>query len=567
LTEESRPTTLRDQLAFVVRRWLLVVTLAAVCAGLAVAFTKTQSKSYTATASLRAHDPTQDFPAAGLPQAFSDQLPSQLASQAASLANQPDVLQQVKKRLHLKETTSEISNRISSSSDATSGLAQIGATANTPKEAADLANATANAVASVSNTSTQKDYARLAGRLRQQVARLQRQLPKNIKSLTPDQRDSYQNNLRQQAVLGEQAARLGALSAVTQPVQVSEHAVPPASSNVRSPLHNGLIGAGVGLVLGLIAAWFMDRHDRRLRRPEEVEELLGLPVVGALRRGLLGRSSVAAESPESSVATMETFRAARNNMLFLGREHRPRSVLVTSPLSQEGKTTVSTGIAVAAAASGLRVLLVEADLHRPVHAKRLAIDSKPGLADYLKGEAEPRDILHMLRFTDPAVARARNGASLQPSGNGKLGELSNNGAIAELPQSILVCIPAGNARGLSIETIGSSLFSAFIDQVTSVYDLVIIDSAPLLGAAETLQIVPLVDTVLYCVRLGQTTRDQAVAGYDLLRRAPERQVGVMITDLVHTEGPYRYYSYAYDYGIDDFGASGGRRGSRKLLRA
>lgn len=562
MTEESRPTTLREHLAFITRRWLLLVALAAIGAGLAVAFTLAQSKSYTATASLNAHDPTQDFPAAGLPQAVSNQLPTQLAAQAAQLANQPDVLKRVKSRLHLKETPGQINNSIASSADAASGLTQVSATAKTPDQAAALANAVASAVASVSNTSTQRDYARLARKLKGQVARLQSQLPTSITKLTPDQRDSYQNNLRQQAVLGEQAARLSALSAVTQPVQVSESALPPSAANLGTPVHNGVIGAIVGLILGLIAAWFMERHDRRFRRPEEVEEALGLPVIGALRRGVLGSATISEDSRESAIATMETFRAARNNMLFLGRERKPRSILVTSALPEEGKTTVAIGLGLASAVSGLRVLLVEADLHRPVHSKRLGIEAKPGLADYLTGQAGPRDVLHTLRFVDPALAHARNGAA---SGNGKAGEAVENSNRADSPPSPLVCIPAGNSRGVSKELIGSDDFSSFLEEVTSVYDLVIIDSAPLLGAAEALQLAPLVDSIVYCVRLDQTTRDQAAAGYELLRRAPECPIGIMVTDILHSEGPYGYYAYAYDYAADDL--TGGRRGVRKLLRA
>jgi non-specific protein-tyrosine kinase len=502
-------------------------------------------------------------------------LPSQLAAQAAQLASQPDVLRQVKSALHSKESTSQINNSISSSADATSGLAEISATAGTPIRAANLANAAANAVAHVSNTTVQKDYAQLARRLHEQVARLTKQLPTDIRTLTPDQRDAYQNILRQQAVLGEQAARLGALSEVTQPVRVSQAATPPTSSNLGSPAHDGVIGGVVGLILAILAAWVMDRHDRRLRRPEEVEGVLGLPVVGALRRGALGYTPIDENARDTSVATMETFRATRNNVLFLGRERKPRSILVTSPLPQEGKTTVAIGLALASAASGLRTLLVEADLHRPVHAKRLEFDSKPGLADYLTGEAPAEGVLHLLHFIDPAVARARNGSGVASSANGRPEILetvtspgaSGNGASAgaSASQSMLVCIPAGNSRGVSKEMIGSVEFSSFIEEVTSVYDLVIIDSAPLLGAAETLQIVPLVDSVLYCVRLGQTTRDQAIAGYDLLRRAPDRLIGVMLTELLHYEGPYRYYSYAYDYAIDDLKEK--RGGSmRKLIR-
>jgi tyrosine-protein kinase Etk/Wzc len=80
-----------------------------------------------------------------------------------------------------------------------------------------------------------------------------------------------------------------------------------------------------------------------------------------------------------------------------------------------------------------------------------------------------------------------------------------------------------------------------------VYDLVVIDSAPLLAVAETIQIVPSAGSIAFCVRMDLTTEDQAIAGRDTLARAPAKPTGLVLTDLAASERRHGYYSYAYAY--------------------
>jgi capsular exopolysaccharide synthesis family protein len=315
---------------------------------------------------------------------------------------------------------------------------------------------------------------------------------------------------------------------VTQLAEVTERASIPAVPTSPKPIRNAVFGGALGLVLGLVVTGLLEALDRRLRRPDEVAALLDLPVVGAVAEASMGGVPVADIPAEEHVAGMDAFRMLRTNMRFLDVDDPPRTILVTSPLPGEGKTTVSLGIALAAAASGQRTLLVEGDLQRPVHATRLGLEPQPGLTDFLDGAASPQQILQTKEFTDPVAA------------------LRTNGAGPEAAASRLICITAGQLTSLSGESLGSKRFAEFLAEVRAVYDLVVVDSAPLLAVAATSEIVPAVDAVVLCVRVGQTTADQALASRDALKRLPTKPTGLVLTGLGKgdREG---YYSYAYSY--------------------
>ena len=231
---------------------------------------------------------------------------------------------------------------------------------------------------------------------------------------------------------------------------------------------------------------------------------------------------------------METFRILRTNLDYIDQGRPVKTVLVTSPLPEEGKTTVSIGLALASALGGRRTLLVEADLHRPVHAERLGLAKSPGLTDYLVGRAEPQDVVQLKDFVDPAAA----------VGDG----VATNGAAPEARRLRLSCITAGTDSGNVGELFGSERFASFLEEVSEVYDLVVIDTAPLLAVAETSQLVPLADALLVCLRMGRTTTDQAQVGSEALERLPERPTGLVATGVTErAAGAYSYYSYAYGY--------------------
>jgi non-specific protein-tyrosine kinase len=219
----------------------------------------------------------------------------------------------------------------------------------------------------------------------------------------------------------------------------------------------------------------------------------------------------------------ESFRILRQNVRYLAAATDLRTVLVTSAMAEEGKSTVAACLAVASAEAGLRTLLVECDLRRPVLATRFGIDQSPGLTDYLTGNAEPHEILQQVA----SVADRRNGHGPAQAGAGG--------------DAKLVCITSGTTVPRPAELLASARFHAFLSEVGKVYDSVIVDTAPLLPVADTLGIIPEVSSLLVCIRLRQTTREQARAAQSALDRLPARPVGIVLTDVRENEGGYYGY--------------------------
>jgi Mrp family chromosome partitioning ATPase/LPS O-antigen subunit length determinant protein (WzzB/FepE family) len=527
LNEEPREATIRDSLQTLRRRKFVILGIMLVGALVAFGLSATQKKVYTAEATLQAQNLQENAGLANILQQ-NTQLPQQTSAQLIQTATRAAVMQEVKTDLGSPKTISQLRADLSFTQDPTSNLVLIQGQASNAKGAAALTNAAANAVAKVSNEDARRYFANIADSLDREANRLTAKFAgKKFGSLTLKQQQQVQNNAQRAKTLEDNAARLSTFSRVVNLAQVAETATPPGSPSSPRPIRNMIIGAVVGLFLGLLVTWFLESLDRRLRRPDEAETVLGLPVLGAIARGSLGKIP-GTDDP----AGLDAHRMVRTNVRFIApdQDDPPRSILVTSPVPEEGKTTVALGLALSAAATGVRTLLIEADVHRPVHADRLGLNRTPGLADYLRGDAKPKDVLQVHTFVDPAVAATKNGS---------------NGA---LPTATLSCITAGKHAARAAGEIGSERFVAMLEQVKEAYELVVIDSGPLLAVPETSEIVPAVDGVVFCVRLGRTTTEQAKAGRDALSRLPEKPAGLVITELgPDAGGYYGYGSYAYGY--------------------
>ncbi len=168
-------------------------------------------------------------------------------------------------------------------------------------------------------------------------------------------------------------------------------------------------------------------------------------------------------------------------------------------------------------------MLLEGDLRRPSFATRLGIEPAPGLTEYLRGSAEPADVVQLVDLYPPA-------------GNG-------NGQAAATAR--LACIASGGLGGDAAELLGSDRFKAFLAEVRDAYDLVVVDTSPLLAVVDPLELVEQADAVIFCARARRTTRDDLRAARSALSNLPERPYGAVVTGL-RRDGPDAYgYYYGY----------------------
>lgn len=513
MTSAGRDNTLADYLRVIARSKRMIVLVGIVCAAVALLVSMLQTPSYQAQASELVRDPSQDLSLTGTAY-VSAQTPLQLAAAHAPMVTRLAVAKSVKRRLKTRMSPAELQSAVSVSIDPNSYLVLVTADSGNAAHAAAIANAFAQADAAQTTAEARATYGRLATDLQRRIGRSTRG-----------------GNAVAQASDLETLARLQSLSSVAVPVQVDAAAAVPSSPSSPQPARNTLAALVFGLLLGVLIAFGREAIDQRLRRSSDVERLCPEPVVGYIRPDALGRVGAHADGRSNGNRPLESsdqeaLRVVRHNVRYLSADEQIRTLLVTSPAAQEGKSTVAAGVAAVSTIAGKRTLLVECDLRRPVLAKRLGIPERPGLTDYLTGHAEPRDILRPV----PTLTASTNG-------NGRVGTdgLSH-------PGQSLTCITAGSPSPQPGELLASERFAEFLAEVGQAYELVILDSAPLLSVADTLEVVPLVSAVLLCLRLDQTTRAQTRAAHQALARLPHKPTAIVLTGVDRTdEGYHGYY--------------------------
>jgi capsular exopolysaccharide synthesis family protein len=311
---------------------------------------------------------------------------------------------------------------------------------------------------------------------------------------------------------------------------------PPLTATIWDPSHvqpgrvaprpkqNIAIAAALGLVLALLAGFLVEHFDRRLRSRESVEEHFGVPVIGQIPFDTQGRRTRRTTVARSSGAGAEAFRAVRANLQYLGVERPLRTVLVTSAAPQQGKTTVTAGLATAIARSGATTIAVEGDLRQPrLHEPFGVARSERGLTSVLVGAAALDDVVVQV----PLPVTAQDGRREQATAT-----------VALLPSGPLPPNPS--------ELLSSTQMRELLERLGESYDYVLIDSPPLLAVADALELARIVDGVVLTARRNRSTTDEAREVRALVERLAIHLVGVVFTDIRSPVG----YGYGYGDGPD-----------------
>ena len=508
---ESSETPIQDFLRVLrSQRWLVVVcVVVAVAAALGYSFS--QPERYRSTASLAFDNLSQDFAVVGSG-GSAPEAPSALALRKSQTLLNADTLEVAVKRLGGRITAAQLRRQVTAAPEVTSNLVILTADAGDASQATAIANAVARAAVERETARTRAGFANGARDLRRRYNALPA---------------SDRGDASTRATYKERISRLDALASVATPVRLDERALRPDSPFSPRPVRSGLVAGFVGLLLGLGLAFGRHGLDRRLHGSDNIRAALDLPIVGQVREEAMGKAATTEASAAPLAAVdLEGFRILRANVDFLGSGNM-KTLLVTSALPQEGKSTVAASLAWASAMSGRSTLLVECDLRRPTLAGRLGVDPTPGLAELLVDDAVIGDVKRVISV---------------PS-------LSTNGSTRRAAGPVTFdCVLAGRAVANPSAVLGSTAFSRFLRADGAAYDVVIIDSAPLLPVVDTLELFSSVDAALLCVRDGRTTRDQAQAARELLENLDDKPVAVVVTGLSHEQSARYGYYYSHAYG-------------------
>ncbi|GAA4556767.1 polysaccharide biosynthesis tyrosine autokinase [Pseudonocardia xishanensis] len=276
-------------------------------------------------------------------------------------------------------------------------------------------------------------------------------------------------------------------------MQIIQPPTPPTapSSGLVTSLALGFV---LGLGLGVGYALLRNALDRSVKTTSTLEALTGAPVVGATTVDENADQSLFVRIAGVDDPTIsEDFRQLRIGVSALQTTTGARVVVVTSPTPGDGKTTTVVNLAAAFAAAGGRVLVVDANLRRPRVAERLGVAARPGLTDTLSRNAEPRSMIQRC----------------EPGGI----DVLTGGAVAANPGELL----------------GSRSMSALLAELRTSYDLVLVDTPPLLSATDAAAVAPGTDGVLLLCRHGRTTAPQVERALGILQSGAATVLGTLLT--------------------------------------
>ena len=480
---ETAPTGLQPFLRLLWRRKLLIAIPLIVVPVAAWFFSQQQEEKYTASASVIFRDSGSGTP----PLASQD--PIREAATNVSLLQQRVVEDRVAEALG-----GSIDGEVDVISEGESNLVTVKATAADPEQAARIANTYVHEY-----TVFRRERAR--NELTQERAEVRREL---------DALPEGTRTAPERKALRGQLAELAALVPKAAPVQQVGSAEPPTSASSPDPVRNTVLGALVGLIVGLVLAVARDRLDRRIRNPQELESAFQRPIIGRIpkSRALAKRRAGSKGLPP---AEAEAFHTLRANLMYFAADREASSVLITSAQAGEGKTTVAWNLACAASSPGSRVLLVEGDLRRPTLGRTFGAKDAPGLTEFLSGTASLDEVVR-----EVAVPVSHNGA----------------GALRTVHLML-----AGSAPANPLDLINSDRMRHLLQELSDSYDLVVIDTPPTSATADVIPLLSQVGGVVVVGRLAQSSYDSAVELSDLLKRLNAPTLGVV----VNSDEPRSYY--------------------------
>jgi capsular exopolysaccharide synthesis family protein len=480
-----------DALANVVavlrRRWFVIVGVLIACVVVAAVKHAKTTKTYQATANVAFQSGTLSDQALQVAPSGGNE-PQREADTQQQIAHSREVAEGVRKQLHLSVPANSLLEEVKIETAPNANVLNIIATTHDPRGSARLANAFAEQYIAFRASSELAQIATAQTKLQQQISELATGSP-------------------ERALLGQSLRRLGELRAVAGGgANIIGRATPPSSPSGLGLGATAVIGLLIGLAIAFSLVFLLESLDRRIKSIEDFEREYRLPALAAVPQVAFRHQRAIARRE-----LLEPYRILRSALDFAAVTRQLDTLLITSAVPGEGKTTVAVDLAHAIALTGRRTVLVELDLRRPTIADHFGIDGRRGLTTALTGGGSATELL-----TEP------------------VGSLPN-----------LSVLTSGRLPQNPSELLGSPQIADIIAELTVAEGIVIVDAPPLNPVADTQVLLnnPAIHASVVVGRVNKTTRDEVRRARAILDRHMVEPIGVVVTGLRDT-GRYGYSSYS-----------------------
>ncbi|MBM7473404.1 polysaccharide biosynthesis tyrosine autokinase [Subtercola frigoramans] len=449
---------LQDYMRVIRKGWLFIVLFVLAGAGAGAAIAATATPQYRSTATMYVSVQASESPTAGELTSGNTYAQAKVKSYLDILTS-ASVLDKVIKNLNLTSTSKQLGSQLSATSPVGTVIIQLDATDSDPQMAANLANATANAFSSV----------------------VVQQLEKPTGG-------------------GNSLVR----------VQVIDPALPAAAPFSPQLSLNIALGAIVGLIFGMGAAFLRSALDTRVHGVHDVENVTDAPLLGGISFDPESAKHPLIVHSDPRNPRAEAFRSLRTNLRFVNAGSSNHCFVITSSIGAEGKSTTSANLALALAETGARTVLIDGDLRKPRLAEYMAIEGAVGLTDVLIGTVPLADVL-------------------QRWGTGEL-----------------YVLPAGRIPPNPSELLGSQAMQDLITALNDQVDYVIIDAPPLLPVTDAAIISSMTAGAIVIAGSGKVKRTELARALNSLTGIKSNVVGVVLT-MLPSKGPDAYNAERYGY--------------------
>lgn len=275
------------------------------------------------------------------------------------------------------------------------------------------------------------------------------------------------------------------------------------------------VGALAGFLAALILLMLLDRMDDRMTSFGDVRQTFDEDVLGQIpkERPSNPRDGVSLIQPnDDRHSFVEAYRNLRSSLCYLATDaERPRTILLTSSIPNEGKSLTSANLAITLASAGMKVLLVDADLRKGAQHSRFQVPAEPGLTEALSKNTRWEEVVHPTKFANLSI------------------------------------LPRGSITHRSSEFFLGPQTRQFLQEAKEKYDAVVVDTAPVMAADDVTSLAPIADGVVFVIRADHTSARVARAALDSLYQRQTRVLGLVFNSVRTSSVDYYYYYKYKDY--------------------